>query len=920
MDSLPIAIPAPPVDPRRPPVPVMAALVPVVGGVALWLITGSLYALCFAALGPLMIFASLVDGARARRRDRRAAALAEEAAWSCAEAELVSRHDDERERRWHRHPDAAVCVVRPPLRGRERPHAATDLVVGSGALPSGLRSSGGDGDRAREFQRRCQTIARVPIVVPLGGGIALRGPAPITDAVARALIVQLCVRFGPRLLRLEGEAAVDLGLSGLPHVHPVRRDAFRLGLARGGGAVLPDSEAVIWLLRGGEEVPEGVTTVVDVTQLRGATVRTTEGVLEVDAEGLSRVQAEAVAARRAEEADDVDVLPDAVALSELTQNPSPRGLPVAIGKGERDTMTLDLVDDGPHAIVTGMTGAGKSELLVSWVTAMAAAYGPARVLFVLADFKGGTAFEPLRVLPHVAAVITDLDDDGARRGVSSLRAELRRRESVIAAAGARDIGAVEMPRLVIVVDEFAALLQEHGELGGVFTDIAARGRALGMHLILGTQRASGVIRDALAANCPLRLSLRVSDAADSRLVLGTDAAAELPGGGESRGIAFLRRPRDPEPAAMRVALTGAADLRAAAMAWADESRAASPWLPALPLRIPLEEIRDAVPEGALALGRADDPQRQSQPLELIRPGVDRGLAVLGSPGSGRTSVLRTLAAQCVDALWVPADAEDAWDMIVQLVDRTRTAPRVVLCDEIDAHIADLPLDHGQHLAQMWEQLIRGSATTTFILTASRSSGAAGRILDLLPQRALLRMPSRVEHLAAGGDAHAFDRERPAGRASIGDREVQMAWTPIDERWTRHRASQAAPHRTAPWSPTTQLTALVTSSAKHVAEQLASGHPECEVVVASGQHTEIDAHARPVIVVAEAEVWQREWALWQRARNEGEVLIRAENPSELRQLTGVRQLPPYAVPHAGRAWSLCSDGRPRRVFLPSLEPR
>nr|WP_201469483.1 FtsK/SpoIIIE domain-containing protein [Microbacterium hydrocarbonoxydans] len=542
----------------------MAALVPVAGGVALWLITGSLFSLCFAALGPLMIFASLIDGTRARRKARRDALLAGEQAWTSAEQELISRHDDERERRWHRHPDAAVCLAQPPLRGRERPDAATGIVVGSGSLPSGLRASGGEGERERAFQRRCQTIARVPIVVPLGGGIALRGPLPIAAAVARALAVQLCVRFGPRFLSVEGEIIAELGLSGFPHVQTARRDAFRLALARG-GEVGPDSEAVIWLLRDGDEVPEGVTTVLDVRQLRGATVRTAEGVLDVDAEGASLAQTVAAAAHRAGEADDIDVLPDAVSAAELPQALSPRGLPVAIGRGARDAMILDLVDDGPHAIVTGTTGTGKSELLVTWVTAMASVYGPARVLFVLADFKGGTAFVPLRVLPHVAAVITDLDEDGARRGVSSLRAELRRRESVIAAAGARDVDAVDMPRLVIVVDEFAALLQEHSELGGVFTDIAARGRALGMHLILGTQRASGVIRDALAANCPLRLSLRVSDAADSRLVLGTDAASELPGGPDSRGVAFLRRPRDREPAAMRVALTGAADLRAASV-------------------------------------------------------------------------------------------------------------------------------------------------------------------------------------------------------------------------------------------------------------------------------------------------------------------------------------------------------------------
>ena len=133
--------------------------------------------------------------------------------------------------------------------------------------------------------------------------------------------------------------------------------------------------------------------------------------------------------------------------------------------------------------------------------------------FLLADFKGGTAFDALAGVPHVTGVITDLDGAGARRAIESLRAEVRWREAAIAGAGARDIldPRVDLPRLVVVVDEFAALLGDHPELHAVFTDVAARGRALGMHLVLGTQRAAGVIRDSLLANCPLRISLRVTD-------------------------------------------------------------------------------------------------------------------------------------------------------------------------------------------------------------------------------------------------------------------------------------------------------------------------------------------------------------------------------------------------------------------------
>ncbi|WP_256934954.1 FtsK/SpoIIIE domain-containing protein, partial [Microbacterium sp. BF1] len=292
---------------------------------------------------------------------------------------------------------------------------------------------------------------------------------------------------------------------------------------------------MIWLASVEEDVPEGITTVIDIIEPRRGTLRTPNGLIAIAVECLSFAQAGAVGAELAHRGDEVDVLPDAASLSELAQPQDADGLAATIGRGERGSITVDIVGDGPHAIVTGMTGTGKSELLVSWVTAIASVNGPDRVTFVLADFKGGTAFEPLRALRQVVAVITDLDEEGARRGVSSLTAELRRREAVLAAAGVRDVRDVSMPRLVIVVDEFAALLSEHPDLGAVFTDIAARGRALGMHLIIGTQRASGVIRDALAANCPLRISLRVGDVADSRLMIGTDAAAMLAGDASARG-------------------------------------------------------------------------------------------------------------------------------------------------------------------------------------------------------------------------------------------------------------------------------------------------------------------------------------------------------------------------------------------------
>ncbi|WP_133192795.1 FtsK/SpoIIIE domain-containing protein [Microbacterium sp. TPD7012] len=912
MDSFPITLPAAPPSPRRPALPFMAAIVPVAAGVVLWLVTGSLFALCFAALGPLMLVASLADAARSRRRDRRRNAAEAAAAWAEAEAGLERRQREERAARWLQDPDAASCLVQPPLRGAHPPDESSSLVVGRGRVPSGIRCGGGDDARTRDFRERSATLHDAPLAVPLGRGICLRGPEALTAAVARAVVVQLCLRFGAAQLSLVGDDLARWGLESLPHALRARRSGFRIGVAASSGPRV-DADAVVWLTQAGGEVPDGITTVIDVAEPGSATLRTPRGIADVAVECLSLAQAQAVAGECREEHRDADMLPVSVGMRELAQSPGDHGLPAVIGRSAHEDIVVDIVEDGPHAIVTGTTGTGKSELLVTWVTAIAASNGPDRVTFVLADFKGGTAFEPLRELRQVAAVITDLDDEGARRGVSSLTAELRHREAVLAAAGARDVRDVAMPRLIIVVDEFAALLQEHPDLGAVFTDVAARGRALGMHLILGTQRAAGVVRDALAANCPLRISLRVGDAADSRLVIGTDAAAELPGGAGSRGVALVRRPEDHAPVALRVALTGASDLRRVGMRWAAVDRPRSPWLASLPGRIPLSDLTGpaaALPAGQVVLGRADAPERQSQPLEVLHPGPERGLSILGAPGSGRTAALRTIAAQRADARWVPSDPEHAWDLVTAWATGGEPLPAVVLCDDVDVLLAGLPSEHAQQLAQRWEQVLRAGGGATVVMTAARATGPVGRLLDALPRRALLRMPSRVEHIAAGGEPSGFVRDRIAGRATLGGREVQFAW--VEE----HAVAISAEAVPPAWVPAASITAVVSTGAPEIVARLQIAHPDCEVLLPDAERLRPSASC---ILVADAETWQRSWSVWQRIRAEGEILIRAEQPTDLRQLAGVRELPPFARPHAGRAWSVRGAGSPRRVIVPALTP-
>ncbi|MFE6734043.1 FtsK/SpoIIIE domain-containing protein [Microbacterium sp. NPDC057650] len=908
MEATTIVLPPSPAPPSRPSLPLLAAIVPVIAGVALWAVTGSLFALCFAALGPLMLLASFLDGLRTRRRDRRRGEVEADAAWERAEAELVQVHARERADLWRRYPDAAGCLIEQPLRGPEPPTADTALVLGRGTRASGVRASGGEDDRSRAFRERAAVLGDAPMTVPIGRGVCVRAPEPVGAAVLRALIVQLCQRFTASQLMLLGDGLEDLGVAELPHASTTRRAAFRLVVGAGGDH---GGDARLSLCAPDEQPPDGVTAVLDCTDPARARLRTPDGVKEVIVEGVSLAQARRIAAESAAAAEDVSEVPATIALHELDMVPSGgAGLAAAIGRGERGDLVVDLVEDGPHAIVTGMTGTGKSELLVSWVTSMAAVHGPERVNFVLADFKGGTAFDPLRELPQVAAVITDLDDDGARRGVESLTAELRRRERALAEAGARDIRQhPSLPRLVIVVDEFAALLQEHADLGAVFTDVAARGRALGMHLVLGTQRAAGVIRDALAANCPLRVSLRVADAADSRLVIGSDAAAAVPGGPEARGLAFVRRPQDAEAVCVRIALTGAAEVRATSLRWADAARPRSPWLPALPERLTLDEMRPDVDGGlrrrgtGLVLGRADEPDRQRQPAETLESGS--GLAVIGGPGSGKTAALRLLCVQQPDARMIPVDAEGAWDMVQELLAEAARPP-LVLCDDLDALVAAYPPEYAQEFVSAWEQIVRALPT---VVTVSRVSGVLGRVIDALPRRAVLRMPGRIEHISAGGEPDAFRRDRSAGRARIDGREVQLCW--VETEHAQPRLTGGSPR----WRPEHDVSGVVTPAVQRTTELLRREHPAHRVIGVPEATSRGAAGPEPVIVVADPEDWRMNWSLAQRVRAEGEMLIAAECGSELRQLAAVRSLPPYARSHSGRAWATAQGSAPRRVLLP-----
>lgn len=205
-----------------------------------------------------------------------------------------------------------------------------------------------------------------------------------------------------------------------------------------------------------------------------------------------------------------------------------------LGVTGRGQLALDIRSDGPHGLVAGTTGAGKSELLQSLVASLAATHPPTKLTFLLVDYKGGAAFKECKDLPHTVGFVTDLNEHLTRRALTSLNAEITRREHILGAASAKDLRDMERkgidgapPNILIVIDEFAALAKEVPEFVAGMVDIAQRGRSLGMHLLLATQRPAGVVTDNIRANTNMRIALRVAEEPESVDVIGTKAAHKV---------------------------------------------------------------------------------------------------------------------------------------------------------------------------------------------------------------------------------------------------------------------------------------------------------------------------------------------------------------------------------------------------------
>jgi S-DNA-T family DNA segregation ATPase FtsK/SpoIIIE len=635
-------------------------------------------------------------------------------------------------------------------------------------------------------------------------------------------------------------------------------------------------------------------------------------------------------------------LPQAVTLAEVLRAPAVAesagapagaGLRAPVGLDAAGVVELDLVGDGPHAVVAGTTGAGKSELLVSWVLAMATRHPPSAVTFLLVDFKGGAAFAPLAGLPHVVGTVSDLDARRSARAIESLRAELLRRERVLAEQGARSIDELEgarrdgpvprLTRLVIVVDEFAAVVSGQPELHELFADISGRGRSLGLHLILCTQRPSGVVRDAVLANVTLRISLRVTDRGDSMAMLGTDAATRLAptargraliadGSGQIREVQLARaEPGDADR------LTGAqlqgGELPPAEIMWCDP----------LPELLPLDELsRDAAVDGGVGIpfGRVDLPDQQRQPIARHAPATDGHLLVLGAARSGRTTLLSTLAAGAAGAgvarIVVPGEPAEAWSLLDDLLRRADTGDGIVLVDDLDLLLDRMDPDARHDLIDLLARFVRSARHLGLVVSAQRLSGGLQSLAGSFDGRVLLRQPSRDEHVLCGGDGSAFDPRLPPGAGRWMGRRGGGATIQV--------AIGSAP---LPAASIAELPVLRPETDRPLAVVCARPTPLARELTAAGARVVLlgdgpDPHdgelhvsrgEPPVVLLGDPDAWQAEWALLGVARRDLPVAVIGCGASELRAISRSRDAPPPLGDRRGECWWV-DGGVVRRAVL------
>ena len=389
-----------------------------------------------------------------------------------------------------------------------------------------------------------------------------------------------------------------------------------------------------------------------------------------------------------------------------SQSNTHKSLAVPLGvRAKDDYVMLNLHEKahGPHGLVAGTTGSGKSEIVQSYILSLAVNFHPYEVGFLLIDYKGGGMANMFDDLPHLLGTMTNLDGGESMRAMASIKSELARRQRVFGEHGVNHINqysrlfksgeaSLPMPHLFLISDEFAELKKEQPDFMSELVSTARIGRSLGIHLILATQKPTGVVDDQIWSNSKFKLALKVQNTSDSSEVLKTPDAANitLPGRaylqvGNNEVYELFQSAWSGAPYSRQIEASGfddrvylvnklgqrqllGEDLSGGPM---EESRQTQldvivehiqavfdstkmplvekPWHPPLDFNIPSPYIKDVMDvakftdlSSEVALGIVDIPEQQIQKQWVYDFVKDGNLAVFGSSGFGKSVTLMTL--------------------------------------------------------------------------------------------------------------------------------------------------------------------------------------------------------------------------------------------------------------------------------------
>lgn len=738
------------------------ALVPLLVGIVLVTMTGMWFFLLFSAVSALVALGTVIDAVRRRRLYHRALQQAAEA--------------------WGQRRDAALPTpgrLAQKLREDIGPRLPAEMVrLGTGRLVAELKAS------ASETPPATRVFSGAAMTFTPGEQTVLRGHRREVERLLRWILLQLLLQpaeeRAPVLLLKDRHFAVPpdvRDLSGFSVVHNKDLRSGKLsdimaeisggvlvvlGTESADDSLLHQSCGRAWHViacsyapaQAAQRHPGQIVDLFAKTLIRNVEDNPGPQATGLQPDGLSS-QTFAGLLRLAlphsggsGESSGIPRQYDATLPEPLMSQSARRSLTAELGRGTDGVELLDLVNDGPHILLAGTSGSGKSELLKSLMLGWAAAYGPEEVNFILFDFKGGATFQKINQLEHSLGLVTDLIQAQAERTLESIHSELKRRERLFLEVSAGDYAEYRrlepdraLARILVVIDEFRIFSHELPDTMDELMRLATLGRSLGLHLVLATQRPQGVVTADIRANIGSIVTLRLRSEGESEHLVGTKEAGRIPRDLPGRGI--IRRPgEEPRPFQSARLTSGTETLTAvpesehvpghvlgeAEAEWTDTSsqivRRMSSAAPGrhrvhTPLLPPLsEEIPCSPPNASPAIGLVDDPARQDQWELPFLPADPQSLALIGEGSSGGAQGLTALTSQLL------ASSEDAH---LYLLDGDRSLERFRHHPRVGSWVTEEHMQELEHLLSALKDELtarrigRGTSSVPLVLVMSGHS-------------------------------------------------------------------------------------------------------------------------------------------------------------------------------------------------------